>query len=241
MKYVYGPIQSRRLGLSLGITLTPYKVCSFNCVYCQLGRTNERTIQRKEYLDIVEIVKELDAWIKGNPLETKKLNYITFSGSGEPLLHTGISEIISEVKKIIPIPAAVAVITNASLINIILVRQQLQNADLIVPSLNAATQDVFEKINRPVEGIKVEDIINGLINLRKEFKGRIWLEVMLVKGINDDLQHIRKLKEAINAIIPDSIQLNSPVRSTAEPGIFSVEKNKLLAIKEIFGDKCEII
>ncbi len=239
MRYVYGPIQSRRIGLSLGITLTPYKVCSFNCVYCQLGRTDERTIQRKEYLNIAGIAKELDTWIKGNSLQAKELDYITFSGSGEPSLHIGIGELIGESKKIIPVP--VTVITNASLINIPLVRQQLQGAYLIVPSLNAATQDVFEKIDRPVEGIKVEDIINGLINLRKEFKGKIWLEVMLVKGINDDLRHIRKLKEAIDAINPDSVQLNSPVRSTAEPGIFSVEKNKLLEIKKILGDKCEIV
>ncbi len=239
MKYVYGPIQSRRLGLSLGITLTPYKVCSFNCVYCQLGRTSELTILRKEYLNVAEIAEELYAWIKDNPLEAKKLNYITFSGSGEPSLHSGIGELIAKIKKIIPVP--VAVITNASLINIPLVRQQLSGADLIVPSLNAATQDVLEKVDRPAEGIKAEDIINGLVSLRKEFKGKIWLEIMLVKGINDDLRHIRKLKEAIDKINPDSIQLNSPVRSTAEPGIFAVDKNKLLEIQEILGDKCEIV
>ncbi len=239
MKYVYGPIQSRRLGSSLGITLTPYKVCSFNCVYCQLGRTGELTLKRKEYLSVLGIIEELNTWIKDNPLEAKKLNYITFSGSGEPSLHIGIGELIRKIKKIIPVP--VAVITNASLVNIPLVRRQLQGADLIVPSLNAATQEIFEKIDRPAKGIRVRDIIDGLVKLRKEFKGKIWLEIMLVKGVNDDLTHVRKLKEAIDKINPDSVQLNSPVRATAESGVCVVDKSKLLKIKEILGDKCETV
>lgn len=239
MKYIYGPIKSRRLGLSLGITLTPHKVCSFNCVYCQLGKTINTTSERREYIPIQEIINELKLWLQNNILEAGDLNYITFSGSGEPTLNIKIDQLILDIKKITVVP--VAVITNASLLNVALVRQALSYADLIIPSLDAVTPEIFTKVDRPKEGINVKDIINGLIGLRKEFKGKIWLEVMLVKGINDDLRHIKKLKEVIDKINPDKIQLNSPVRSTAEPNIFAVDKNKLAKIKDILGEKCEII
>ena len=239
MKYIYGPVKSRRLGLSLGITLTPYKICSFNCIYCQLGKTINTTSERREYIPIQEIINELKLWLQNNILEAKDLNYITFSGSGEPTLNIKIDQLIAEIKKITVVP--IAVITNASLLNLTVVRQALFAADLIVPSLDAAAPEIFTKIDRPKEDIKIEEIINGLIGLRKEFKGKIWLEVMLVKGINDDLGHIRKLKDIIDKINPDKIQLNSPVRTTAEENILAVDKKRLEKFKEILGEKCEII
>jgi len=239
MKYIYGPVESRRLGLSLGITITPYKICSFNCVYCQLGRTQEPTTERKEYLSIEEILSDLRFWLQYNAEEAQKLNYITLSGSGEPTLNINIDQLIIQIKKITAIP--VAVITNASLLSEPSLRRALLDADLIVPSLDAATVSVFQNINRPKEGIEIEGIIKGLVDLRKEFGGKIWLEVMLVKGANDDLGHIRKLKEALDNINPDKIQLNSPVRLTAESNVFAADKKKLAKIKEIFGDKCEVI
>ncbi len=225
--------------MSLGITLTPYKICSFNCVYCQLGETTEKTIERKEYIPIQEIINELKLWLQNYSLEAKNLNYITVSGAGEPTLNIKIDQLIAQIKKITAIP--VAVITNASLLNVVLVRQALLGTDLIVPSLDAATPEVFEKIDRPEENIKIEDIINGLIELRKEFQGKIWLEVMLVKGINDNLAHIRKLKDIVDKINPDKIHFNSPVRTTAEENILAVDKKKLEKFKEILGDNCEII
>ncbi len=239
MKYIYGPIKSRRLGLSLGITLTPYKVCSFNCIYCQLGKSIGTTTERREYIPIQEIINELKLWIQNNSQEAQNLNYITFSGSGEPTLNIKIAQLITEIKKITAVP--VAVITNASLLNVTAVRQALSYADLIIPSLDAVTPEIFAKVDRPKEDIKIEDIINGLIGLKKEFKGKIWLEVMLVKGINDDLAHIRKLKDIIDKINPDKIQLNSPVRTTAEENILAVDKKRLEKFKEILGEKCEII
>jgi len=239
MKYIYGAVRSRRLGWSLGVTLTPYKICSFNCVYCQLGETTEKTRERKEYIMPQEIINELNSWLESNDSEAKNLNYITLSGAGEPTLDIQIGQLIAQIKKITAIP--IAVITNASLLNLDLVRQALLGADLIVPSLDAATPEVFAKIDRPEENIKIEDIINGLIELRKEFRGKIWLEVMLVKGINDNLTHIRKLKEIIDKINPDKIHLNSPVRTTAKENILAVDKKKLEKFKEILGDKCEII
>lgn len=239
MKYIYGPVKSRRLGFSLGITLTPYKICTFDCVYCQLGATTEKTKERKEYLEVKEIIEELRGWLQNNSLQIKTLNYITISGSGEPTLNLKTGEFISQIKKLTSVP--IAVITNSSLLNILSVRQELLAADLILPSLDAVNPEVFSKIDRPCQDIKVEDIIEGLVNLRKEFRGKIWLEVMLVKGLNDDIRQIKKLKGVIDRINPDKIQLNSPVRSTSEPGIFSVDKKKLEKIKDILGEKAEII
>jgi len=239
MKYIYGPVNSRRLGFSLGITLIPHKTCSFDCVYCQLGKTKDRTSEKKEYLGVGEIINELKSWLENNAGEVKELNYITLSGSGEPTLNIKIAELIAEIKKITSTP--IAIITNASLLNAPLVRQGLLAADLILPSLDAVSPKVFEKIDQPHPDIKIGQIIDGLINLKKEFPGKIWLEVMLVRGINDDLRQIKKLKEVIDRINPHKIQLNSPVRATAEPNVFPVDRKKLEKIKEILGDKCEII
>lgn len=239
MKYVYGPVHSRRLGLSLGVTLTPHKVCTFNCVYCQLGETTDPSASRKEYLPLQEILAELKRWLETNTPVTEPLDYITLSGAGEPTLNACIGSLILEIKKLTSIP--VAVITNASLLSNPDVRKELLAADLLVPSLDAVVPAVFSRIDRPMPGIKVEDIIEGLASLRREFSGRIWLEVMLVKGVNDDLRHIKKLKAVLERVNPDKVQLNSPVRSTAEPGILPVAKAKLRKIQELLGEKAEII
>jgi wyosine [tRNA(Phe)-imidazoG37] synthetase (radical SAM superfamily) len=239
MKYLYGPVKSRRLGLSLGVSLTPYKICSFDCVYCQLGKTTSLSTERKEYLPIGEILNELNNWLENNTPAAKELNYITLSGAGESTLNSKIGQLIAEIKKMAASP--IAVITNASLFSDPTVITALEGADLIVPSLDTVNPEVFLKVNRPYPQIKVEDVINGLLNLKKGFRGKIWLEVMLVKGLNDDLRQIKKLKEVIDRINPDKIQLNSPVRTTAEPDIFAVDKSKLKKIQAILGDKCEII
>lgn len=239
MKYIYGPVKSRRLGLSLGISLTEHKTCNLDCVYCQLGKTNEVALECKEYLTPQEVLSEFKSWIENNPEDAKNLNYVTFSGMGEPTLNSKISQVISEVRKLTA--ARIAVITNASLLSKLDVRQAILGVDLIVPSLDAADQEVFIKIDRPGPGIKIENIINGLISLRQEFKGQIWLEVMLVKGLNDNPKHIKALKEAIDKINPDKIQLNSPVRSTTEKNILKLDEKELERIKDIFGNKCEIV
>jgi len=239
MKYIYGPVKSRRLGSSLGINLMPYKICNFDCIYCQLGVTLYKVSEREEYVKIKDIIDELRLWLENNAARARTLRYITISGSGEPTLHIRIGDLIGEIKKIASIP--VAVITNASLLNIAKVRQALVSADVIVPSLDAVDTEVFQKIDRPHKDLRLTDIINGLIKLRQEFSGEIWLEVMLVKGVNDDPRHIRRLKEIIERINPDKIQLNSPVRATAEKNVQPVDRSKLEKFKEILGDRCEII
>ncbi|MFH1128506.1 MAG: radical SAM protein [Candidatus Omnitrophota bacterium] len=239
MKFVFGPLKSRRLGNSLGINLTPHKICSFDCVYCQLGKTTLKTQERKEYVSLKDILNELKTWLESNSQELKNINYITLSGSGEPTLNDKIKQLILEIKKLTSLP--VAVLTNSSLLKSAVVRGEILAADLIVPSLDAVEKKVFLEIDRPQENIEIEEIIEGLIALRREFKGKIWLEVMLVRGINDDIRYIKKLKKITDLINPDKIQLNSPVRTTSEPGVLSVDKKKLEKIQEILGEKCEII
>jgi len=239
MKYIYGPVKSRRLGLSLGLSLSPYKVCNFDCVYCQLGPTAEKSVMQKEYAKIEDVIAELKSWFSYNPKEAKELSFVTLSGLGEPTLNSMVGDVIREIRKITG--ARICVITNSSLLPLPALRRAIGEADLIVPSLDAADNKVFQEIDRPSPDIRLEDIISGLIDLRKEFRGQIWLEVMLVKGLNDSLKHIRKLKEVIDRINPDKIQLNSPVRTTADAGVSPVDKNKLEKIREIFGEKAEII
>jgi wyosine [tRNA(Phe)-imidazoG37] synthetase (radical SAM superfamily) len=239
MKYLYGPVKSRRLGFSLGLNLTPYKTCTFDCLYCQLGKTNNLTTIRSEYIKISEIIDELKEWFNNHQKDLPALDYITISGSGEPTLNTKISDLITQLKSFSSVK--IAVITNSSLLSDANLRREILSADLIVPSLDAVVQKIFKSIDRPEPSIKIDNIIDGLVSLRREFKGKIWLEIMLVKGLNDDIRHIRRLKEAIDKINPDKIQVNSPVRTTSDQGVFSVDKSKLKKIKAILGDKAEII
>lgn len=234
-KHIYGPVPSRRLGFSLGIDPVPFKYCSFNCIYCQLGKTTEQTIERKEYSPTEEILQDIKAALG----KADHIDYLTFSGSGEPTLHSRIGYLIREVKKITKIP--VAVLTNGSLIFMASVRKELLPADLVLPTLCSATQNVFQKINRAHFQITVEKIIEGLIKFRKMYKRKIWLEVMLVKGINDTLSEVNKLKEVIQEINPDKIHLNTVVRPPNEKYAFPLSIEELQKIKDIFGNNTEII
>lgn len=240
MRYIYGPVKSRRLGLSLGISLTPLKVCSFDCVYCQLGKTAHKVSERKAYLDIKDILVEFKGYLGSPEYKLNPPDYISLSGFGEPTLNRDISILIAQIKKLaMSIP--LVLITNASLFSKIQARSDVLEADVIIPSLDAVTRDIFEKIDRPLSDIKIEDIIQGLIALRKEFKGKIFLEIMLVKDINDSLEYAHKFKHTVEKINPDKIQLNIPARSTAESWVRPPDQETLLQIKEILGPQCEIV
>ena len=239
MKYIYGPVKSRRLGLSLGISLSADKICDLDCIYCQWGSVGKTFGERKEYASLDEIILELKAWLANNPQKARELKFATLSGLGEPTLNTCIGELIGQIKKLTGLK--VAVITNSTLLGDPAVRKGLLQADLIVPSLDAVDAKIFKLIGRPDPKVKLDEIIEGLVDLRKEFGGLIWLEVMLIAGMNDDAGHIQALKKIIERINPDRIQLNSPIRSTAEDGVLPVEKSKLEKIKELLGDKAEII
>lgn len=239
MKYIYGPVQSRRLGFSLGISLTPYKVCNFDCIYCQLGPTTIKTFRRKEYVKIKDILVELKEFISEFDFKNSHVDYISLSGAGEPLLNSGISRLIRGIKKFTKIP--IALITNASLLKDKKIRDEISGVDLILPSLDALDKEVFKLIDRPGPKINIEKIVEGLIALRKEFKGKIYLEIMLISGVNDDLGFFRRFKEIIVKINPDKIHLNTPKRHTSELGVLAPEDKVLNKIRDLLGPKCEIV
>lgn len=221
-KYLYGPVPSRRLGFSLGVDLVPLKVCTLDCVYCQLGTTTQLTVERKGYFPTAEIIDELDQYLKSSP----SLDYITFSGSGEPTLHSHLGELIGFVKASYP-QYKVAVLTNGTLFDRSEVRQEVRDADLLVPSLDAASLPVFKKLNRPHHSLNLEKIISGLIQLREDFRGEIWLEVFIVPDVNDSEEELRVLKEAIEKINPDKVQLNTLDRPGAESWVVAAPKERL--------------
>jgi wyosine [tRNA(Phe)-imidazoG37] synthetase (radical SAM superfamily) len=235
-KYIFGPVPSRRLGRSLGVDLVPYKTCTFDCIYCDLGRTTHKTTSRQSYVVSEEIQKELELTLS---ILDKKPDYITLSGSGEPTLNINIGEIIQRIKEITSTP--VAVLTNSSLLSSNEVRRDLSEADVVLPSLDAITPALFEYINRPYSSIKIEEIISGLIQFRKQYRGQIWLEILFCRGVNDGKEEIEKLKEVIERIEPVRVQLNTPVRPPAENFAFPLTLAQLEEIRERLGDKAEII
>ena len=203
-KYLFGPVPSRRLGMSLGVDLVPHKVCSLNCIYCECGPTTNLTLQRKEYIPYDVVVEELKNYMENNPAP----DYITFSGAGEPTLNSRIGDVLNFIKTNWPdIP--VALLTNGSLFNHEQVRTQILKADLVLPSLDAASDATFHKIDRPFHKIKIENYIQGLIDFRKEYNGKIWLEILILPDINDSINDLLLLKEAILKINPDKVQLNT--------------------------------
>jgi wyosine [tRNA(Phe)-imidazoG37] synthetase (radical SAM superfamily) len=233
--HIYGPVPSRRLGYSLGVDILPFKTCSLDCIYCQLGRSRKKTIQRAAYFDQDEILGQIQKAVAAG----QQIDYITFSGSGEPTLNAQIGPLIRKIKKMTEIP--VAVLTNGTLLAEPEVREALKAADLVVPSLDAVTQEIFERINRPHEDLQVEKMIEGLQIFRREFSGLLWLEVMLVKDLNDSPRHIQQLKETIALIDPDKVQLNTVVRPPAEGFAQSLERERLEEIRDQLGDIAEIV
>jgi wyosine [tRNA(Phe)-imidazoG37] synthetase (radical SAM superfamily) len=224
-KHLFGPVPSRRLGMSLGIDLIPKKVCSLNCVYCEVGETTKLTLDRLEYVKYDQVIAELKQFMSNKP----KIDYITFSGSGEPTLHSRVGDVLNFVKKNYP-GIKTAVLTNGTLFSNPKLRNELLQSDVILPSLDAASQMVFEKIDRPNSNLKIETYIQGLINLRKEYKGKIWLEIFLLKDYNDSKKELDLLKNAILKINPDSIQLNTLDRPGTMAGLVPLSKNELQQI-----------
>ena len=231
-KHLFGPVPSRRLGMSLGVDLVPHKICTLNCIYCECGASTNLTTERKEYVSFDEIIKELDDFFSNN----ENPDYITFSGAGEPTLNINIGRVIDHIKRNYP-EAPIAVLTNGSLFNDTKVRQELLQANLILPSLDAATEKAFKKIDRPNKNLKIEDYIRGLVDFRKEFVGTIWLEVMILPGFNDDLENLRGLKDAISRINPEKIQLNTLDRPGVIENIRAATRLELQNIIDLWNIK----
>ncbi|MFA5929222.1 MAG: radical SAM protein [Candidatus Margulisiibacteriota bacterium] len=211
-KHIFGPVNSRRLGVSLGVDLLPAKTCDLDCVYCECGKTTKLTMQRQLFVSTKDVQAELDLFLASSPV----LDHISFSGAGEPTLASNIGEIIQYIKTKYP-QYKVAVLTNGTLLSQAALRQELMPADLVVPSIDAATASVFNKINRPVQGLKLEEVLSGLVNFSKEFKGQLWLEIFIVPGVNDTAEEITALKKLLSMIRPAKVQLNSLDRPGTVP------------------------
>ena len=234
MSHLFGPVPSRRLGRSLGLDITPYKTCTFDCVYCQLGRTTNKTVQRREYIAKDSILCELRDFLSEGEAD---IDYITFAGSGEPTLHSGIGEMIDAIKTMTDIP--VAVITNGSLLFREDVRGDLSNADVVLPSLDAATTSAFRAVNQPHESLSVDRIIEGLRMFREVFRGEFWLEIMFVRGVNDGTDEVTALSDAISTIDPDRVQLNTVVRPPCEDAM-PVDEDEMVRILGEFGGNFDV-
>ncbi len=234
-KHIYGPVPSRRLGLSLGVDLVPYKTCNFDCIYCQLGRTRQKTIERKRYIEAGDILDNLFGALEN----ITKPDFITLAGSGEPTLNSDIGFIIREIKKKTSIP--LAVLTNGSLLSDNDVSEALTLADVILPSLDASDEDTFQKINRPHESLHLETIVEGLVKFREKFTGAIWLEIFFVDGVNTSETSVELFKKILERINPDKVQLNTAVRPPTESFVKAVSDSELRKICGKLGGKCEVI
>ncbi len=233
--YLYGPVPSRRLGRSLGVDIVPPKICTLDCVYCQIGRTTEKSTERRSFFHIREVLDELKAKLA----EGLEADYITLGGSGEPTLNAQLGRLIDGIREITSVP--IAIITNGTLLYRPEVRDECAKADLVVPSLDAPDDEAFARVNRPAPDISIEKLVSGLAEFRRQFSGQIWLEVFLIEGFNTRPEQIDKIKQHIERIRPDRVQLNSAVRPAAEQGIDPIDRRRLEEIARRIGGHCEIV
>ena len=233
MGHIFGPVPSRRLGRSLGVDLVPFKTCSYDCIYCQLGRTTSKTIERREWVVLDEVLEELK-----DKLATKP-DYITLSGSGEPTLYSRLDELIDGIRSMTDIP--IAALTNGSLLWQKDVRRQLRDAHLVVPSLDAGHNGVFQAVNRPHEDITFEKMLDGLISFRREYQGEYWLEVFVLAGYTAVDNEIAQMVECVKRIKPDRVQLNTVTRPAAEDYAIMVDPARMNEIAKRFDPEAQVI
>ncbi len=236
MKHCFGPVPSRRLGLSLGIDMLPKKTCNLDCVYCEIGPTRKYSTHRAQYTPVGPIKDELKKVLTSGKV---KFDHVTFTASGEPTLHANLGELIAFAKDLTDKP--VAILTNSTLLHHKEVRRELGRADILLPSLDSVNEASFRKINRPAPGIELAEIIKGLERLRQEFQGQIWLETLLVSGINDSEQEASMLASVMQRLEPDKIQLNTVDRPPAVDWARPVSLSKMEKFSEILGPKTEIV
>ena len=235
-RYIFGPIPSRRLGRSLGISPLPKKTCNYSCIYCQLGRTDRMTNKRQEFYKTEDILKEFKEYLK----DSDKFDIVTVVGEGEPTLCSNLGELICGLKEMTDKP--VAVITNGALLSDPQVREELCHADMVLPSLDAYNQDIAKKIDRPYGTIRFEEEFLGLKKFCSMYQGELWLEIMLVDRINDDEESIAQFKKLLKELKYDRLYLNTPVRPPAEEGVNVVSDERMeYAVKELGGISIEML
>jgi len=232
---VYGPVPSRRLGRSLGIDLVPFKTCTYDCVYCQLGRTTNKTLERKQYVAFEEVLAELERKLAGKDIP----DYISLAGSGEPTLHSGVGDLIGKIKGLTDIP--VAVLTNGSLLWMGEVQDALMAADLVLPSLDAGDERLFRYVNRPHRDISFERMADGLAAFTRRFSGEVWLEVLLLAGVTGMPSEAKKIAAFARRIGASRVQLNTASRPPAEDSVFPLSTDQLLDLKGFFPGRVDII
>ena len=233
MSCVFGPVPSRRLGRSLGVDLIPFKTCTYDCVYCQIGCTPQTSVDRKEWIPVDQVIEELREKLASGP------DYITLSGSGEPTLYAQIGALVERIKAMTDIP--IAVITNGSLLWREEVRRELLGVDLVVPSLDAGDEAAWRAANRPHESLTFARMLDGLVDFRREFKGQYWLEVFLLGGLTDTDEAVGKLAACAARIGPDRVQLNTVTRPPAERSAQAVPPDRLAEIATLFTPRAEVI
>lgn len=234
MTYIFGPVPSRRLGKSLGIDLIPTKTCTYDCLYCQVGKTTKKTLHVETFAPLQAVYKELEEKLRYLSPDT-----ITLSGSGEPTLHRGIGDLILFIRDLTVIPTAI--ITNGSLLYRPDVRKRILHAHMILPTLSSAFEQTFQAIHRPHGQLRLSQIIQGLIALRSEYKGLILLEIPFLAGFNDSDVEVEALRKTIGEIAPDKIHLNTVVRPPSEPSALPLDRKRLEEIMIFLGGPAEII
>lgn len=237
MKYVYGPIPSRRLGRSLGVDPIPLKACNWNCVYCQLGRSTPLTNERRDYVSPAAILAEVTQVLARH--NVGEIDYISFVGSGEPTLHASLGHLIRAVKGMTNIP--VAVITNGALLHREDVRRDLLPADVVMPTVSAGTAELFRRIHRPHADAGFEHLIEGVTAFRAEYSGQLWVEVMLIRGLNDTVAALRDLAAILRTIKPDQVHIVLPERPPAEEWVEPVDAEALLRAEAILGAEAHVV
>lgn len=233
--HVYGPVLSRRLGRSLGVDLVPLKTCTYDCVYCQLGRTTNKTIERREYGAIEEILGEVERKLTANVT----CDFISIAGSGEPTLNKRIGDLIIEIKRLTRIP--VAVLTNGSLLWMEEVREALMHADLVLPSLDAGDEHLFQYVNRPHREIPFSQMVDGLVTFTRSSPGAVWLEVFLLAGVTGIQAEVEKIAALTRRIRPAKVQLNTVSRPPAEEFAFAVADDRMEQFRELFAETIDVI
>ncbi len=237
MKRVYGPVPSRRLGQSLGIDPVPLKTCNWNCVYCQLGRSKPMINERREYFPSDQILSEVEETLAAH--KPGEIDWVTFVGSGETTLHSGIGFLIRQVKKLTPLP--VAVITNGSLLYRPEVREELAAADAVLPTMDAGNEELYRKINRPHPDITFQQQVEGLKAFRKAYSGNLWIEVMLVRGLNDTEKALKELAGLLAEIQPDEVHILQPDRPPVEVWVEPPDEEGLLRARAILGRIAKVV
>ncbi len=231
MNYVYGPIPSRRLGQSLGVDPVPLKTCNWNCVYCQLGRTFPLLNERREWVPRDAVVAEVRAAVQSHA--PGSIDHISFVGSGEPTLHSGLGWMVRAIKQSTAIP--VAVITNGALMDDAAVRDDLRAADVVMPTLSTAGEALFRRIHRPHPDLTLARTVDGLTAFRADYAGQIWVEVMLLRGVNDGEEALHDLAALLVRIRPDQVHLTLPERPPSEPWVAPPTDEGLMRATAILG------